>query len=132
MRLSHTLTLLVGLLCGVFVTSPTVLNASAKHLHGLNHRFAHGPSAKVEVLRDTDGAVPAGVKNITFSNPKASRTYARLGELASLCLTPLQSSTWMVGPFLTSSSTSVRHGLAFSLSAEHRMRQERCGFIEGH
>jgi hypothetical protein len=101
MRLSHALTL-VGLLCGMLVTSPRVLNA--KRLEGVKrwepHKFGRGPSAEGEARRAMDTAAPSRVKNITFSNPKASRAYARLGELASLCLTRLQSSSWMVPPFL--------------------------------
>ena len=126
MRLSHPLTL-VGLLCGVLVTSPRLLNA--RQLNGMRHWElpGRGTSTEGEERRDTDAAPPR-VKNITFSNPKASRAYARLEELASLRLTRFQSSTWMVRRFLKSHLTSVHHGRAFSLSAEHRMRQDRCGF----
>lgn len=128
-RLTHSLTL-VCLLYGVLVTSPRVLNA--KHLQGMKRweLAARGPNTEGEARRATDTAAPAKVRNITFSNPKASRAYARLRELASFCLTRLQSSMWMVRPFLKSSLTPVHHGLAFSLSAEHRMRQDRCGFIQ--
>jgi len=90
MHLTHTLAL-VGLFCGVFfaepvaarVTSSGVLNA--KHLEAVKRRelSARGPNAEGEVRRATDTAAPPRVKNITFSNPKASRTYAGLGELAS-------------------------------------------------
>ena len=121
-RLRHTLTL-VGLLCGVLVTFPRVLNA--KHLEGVKR---WEPSAEGEARRATDTAAPARVKNITFSNPKASRAYVGLGELESLCLTRFQSSSWMVRPFQKSTLTSAHHGLAFSLSVEIRMRQNRCGF----
>jgi hypothetical protein len=125
MRLRNTFTLL-GLLCGVLVSS-----LNAKRLEGVKRwePSARGPSAEGEARRAMDTAAPPRVKNITFSNPKASRTCARLGELASLCLTTrFQSSSWMVRPFLKSTLTSDHHGLAFSLSAEHRMRQDRCGF----
>ena len=92
MRLSHPLTL-VGLLCGVLVTSPRLLNA--KRLNGMRHLelSGRGPSTKGEERTTDTGAAPPRVQNFTFSNPKASRTYARLGELASLRLTRFQSST---------------------------------------
>ncbi|KAI9466665.1 alpha/beta-hydrolase [Lactarius psammicola] len=82
MRLTHTLAL-VGLLCGVLfaepaaarVTSPKFLNA--KRLEAVNHRelSARGPSAEREVRRATGTAAPPRVKNITFSNPKASQFF---------------------------------------------------------
>ncbi|KAI9428416.1 hypothetical protein H4582DRAFT_2067469, partial [Lactarius indigo] len=79
MRLTHTLTL-VGLLCGVLsagpvaarITPPKLL--SAKHLEAVK-LSTRGPNAQGEARRATDTAAPPRVKNITFSNPKASQFF---------------------------------------------------------
>lgn len=88
MRLTHTLTL-VALLCGVLfeesvaarATSPGVLNVHPLKAMKQRELSVRGPGAGGEARRSTDTAEPPRVKNITFSNQKASRTYPRLGEL---------------------------------------------------
>ncbi len=135
MRLTHTLAL-VGLLCGVLFAEPVAARVTSQKFPDVKRLeagkrwelSARGPNARGEARRATNTAAPPRVKNITFSNPKASRAYARLGELASLCLTRSQNSSWMVRPFLKSALTSVHLGLASSLSAQQQMSQERCGF----
>ncbi|KAI9448385.1 alpha/beta-hydrolase [Lactarius indigo] len=79
MRLTHTLAL-VSLLCGVLsagpvtarVTSPKLLNA--KHLEAVE-RPACVLNTQGEARPATDTVAPARVKNITFSNPKASQFF---------------------------------------------------------
>jgi hypothetical protein len=84
-RLSHTLTL-ITLLCGMLVAEnvaalvdPGVLHA--KRLEALKpwEPSSRSPSSEGEARRAADTAAPSRVKNITFSNQKASRAYIRLG-----------------------------------------------------
>jgi len=50
--------------------------------------------------RATETSTPSGVKNITFSNPKASGAYARVHTSFVFFSHCVQSSTWMVEAFL--------------------------------
>ncbi|KAH9045770.1 alpha/beta-hydrolase [Lactarius pseudohatsudake] len=78
MRLTHTLAL-AGLLCGVLspwpviarITSPNLLNVKRLEAVKLSSR---GPNAEGGARRATEAAPPK-VKNITFSNPKASQFF---------------------------------------------------------
>jgi hypothetical protein len=85
MRLTHTLTLVV-LLCGVLVAETVAVRVDPGTLHTkrlegvkrLDHS-ARSPSPGGEARRAADTAAPPRVKNITFTNQKASRAYVRLG-----------------------------------------------------
>ena len=117
-RLARALAL-VGLLCGILFlgpvaardTSPRSLNAKRDEVvkrwqhssHG-RHRGRHG--------RRHGATAPPTVKNITFTNPKASGAYARVYAFLVSLLMRFQSSMWMAHPFLSSTLMSARRGLA--------------------
>jgi carboxypeptidase D len=80
-HLSHALALaLFGLLCGTLVSKPVAARDTSRRSSNAKRRDAakrweeavHGNDAR-NARRATDTSAPAGVKNITFSNPKASR-----------------------------------------------------------
>lgn len=80
-RLSHALALaLFGLLCGTLVSEPVTARDTSQRSSSAKRREAakrweeavHGNDAR-NARRATDTPAPAGVKNITFSNAKASR-----------------------------------------------------------
>jgi hypothetical protein len=83
-RLGKALTL-VSLLCATIFSGPVVArhpplrSLSAKHLEAVKLRETSARRAGAgNARRATETPTPSGVKNITFSNPKASGAYARL------------------------------------------------------
>lgn len=82
-RLHHALallTLLCGTLCSVLVAAhgTSSRSSSAKHLEVVKRwdLSARGRNIASNPRRAKDGPAPPRVKNITFSNPEASSTYA--------------------------------------------------------
>ncbi|KAH9061995.1 alpha/beta-hydrolase [Lactarius vividus] len=74
MRLTHTLALLALLSAWPVIariTSPNLLDV--KRFEAV--KLSRGPKAEGEARRATDTAAPPRVKNITFSNPKASQFF---------------------------------------------------------
>ncbi|KAH9180063.1 hypothetical protein EDB89DRAFT_2063056 [Lactarius sanguifluus] len=79
MRFIHTLAIL-GLLCGVLsawpvmvrINSPNLLNVKCLEAVKLSSR---DPNAGGGARRATEAVAPPRVKNITFSNPKASQFF---------------------------------------------------------
>jgi hypothetical protein len=110
-RLGKALTL-VSLLCATIFSGPVVAwhsslkSLSAKRLEAVKRLETSARRAGVgNARRATETSTSSGVKNITFSNPKASGTYASRGFTRrssffsfSYCV---QSSTWMVEAFPT-------------------------------
>ena len=80
-RLSHALSLaLFGLLCGTLVSEPVAARdtsrrspSAKRHEAAKRWQAAHGGNDARNARRATDTSATGGVKNITFSNPKASR-----------------------------------------------------------
>ena len=73
------------------------------------------------------GASSSGVKNITFTNPRASGTHAPLPHTAhARTRASVQSFTSTGRPSPTSTGTLGRAGLGFSLSAATRTTTARC------
>jgi hypothetical protein len=95
-RLAHVLAL-VGLLCGILVSVPVAArDLSPRSLHDMRLEAVKRRESGRNRATNARRAIhhPAqGVKNITFTNPKASGAYA--GIFASLIpsLTRFQSST---------------------------------------
>ena len=93
-RLSRALALL-GLLGGtLFVETaartadPSLRSLNVKRLEAVKRweYSARGRNGAGEPRRATDASPPSRVKNITFTNPKASGAYARVHALPRLCL----------------------------------------------
>ena len=119
-RLGHALAL-VSLFCGTLVSEPvsarstSLRSLGAKRLEAVRRweASAHSRNDAGNARRATDTSAPAGVKNITFSNPKASGACARvLCAVLSPFLMRFQSSTWTAAAFLWWTLMSARHGLA--------------------
>jgi hypothetical protein len=116
-RLSHAL-VLFSLLYGTLFLGPvaargtSLRSLNAKRLEIVKHRELsdHGRSGAGNARRATDTS-PSRVKNITFSNPKASGALPGF-TLSSLHLMHFQSSGWMVRPFQKSTLILARHGRA--------------------
>jgi hypothetical protein len=131
-RLGHALAFalaLVSLLCGTLSsgpashgvlvaardTSPEYLNAKRLEAVERWRRSARDQSGASNARRATDTSAPPRVKNITFSNPKASREYnPNLKSIRTpssrrlMCF--LKSSTSMARPFLSSTLMLARRG----------------------
>ena len=90
-RLAHFLAL-AALLCGILVSAPVAArDTSSRFLHDRRDeavkRWESGRNRATNVRRAavTDGAAPR-VKNITFTNPKASGAYARISYASLSCV----------------------------------------------
>ena len=88
-RLSHALalySLLSGMLFWVPVAArdTSVKSLNAKRLEAAKHQGLSARGRNGSVRRAADTSSPPRVKNITFSNPKASRAYARVHALHRL------------------------------------------------
>jgi carboxypeptidase D len=83
-RLGNVLTLLSLLSTTVFsgpvvARHPVLRSLSAKHLEAVERVETSARQAGADnARRATETSTPSGVKNITFSNPKASGAYARV------------------------------------------------------
>jgi carboxypeptidase D len=106
-RLSHWHALalaLFGLLCGTLVSEPVAARDTSRRSSSTKHRDAakrweeavHGNDAR-NARRATE---PAGVKNITFSNPKASRACTGAHVLSILFCLMLLSEFYVDGTTL--------------------------------
>lgn len=119
-RLGCMLTL-VSSLCGVLFLAPFVVardtsskSLSARRLEAV-HRWelsARDRTGEDKARRATDAPAPPRVKNITFSNAKATRAYTGIESLCVAHLMLFQISTSMARQFLWSTLMSVRHGRA--------------------
>jgi hypothetical protein len=106
-RLGKTLTL-VSLLCATIFLGPVVAwhpslrSLSAKRLEAVKLRETSARRAGAgNARRATETSTPSGVKNITFSNPKASGAHVMVHASFVLYSHRVQSSTWMVEAFPT-------------------------------
>ena len=115
-RLTHALAL-VGLLCGFLLSAPVAArDTSPRFLHDkrleAQKRWESSRNSATNARRATDGSAPPRVKNITFTNPKASGAYARISPSLAPSLTRFQSITSMANPFLSSILMLARRGRA--------------------
>jgi len=107
---------LVGLLCGVLLSAPVAArDTSSGFLHHKRleavKRWQSSRNLATNARRATDDPAPPSVKNITFTNPKASSAYPRI--YASLgTVTRFQSITSMANPFHSSILMLARRGRA--------------------
>jgi len=115
-RLAHVLAL-VGLLCGILLSAPVAArDTSPRSVHDKRleavKRWQSDRNRATKVRRAADGPAPPSVKNITFTNPKASSVYARIYASLVPSLTRFQSTTSMANPFLSSTLMLARRGRA--------------------
>jgi hypothetical protein len=117
-RLGKALTLL-SLLCATILSGPVVAwhplprSLSAERLEAVKRGETSARRAGVDnARRAAEVSTPSGVKNITFSNPKASGAYARVHASFVFFSHCVQSSTWMVKAFPTWTLMLAHHGLA--------------------
>jgi hypothetical protein len=116
-RLGKAVTL-VSLLCATIFSGPVVArhhspkSLSEKRLEAVKLRetSARQVGAGNHPRRATETSTPSGVKNITFSNPKASGAYARVHALFVFFTHCGQSFTWMVQLFPRWTLMLAHHG----------------------
>ena len=103
-RLGKALTL-VSLLCATIFSGPVVAwglsqrSLSTKRLEAVKR--GETSARRANARRATEISTSSGVKNITFSNPKASGAYPRVHASSVFLSHCVQSSTWTVEAFPT-------------------------------
>ena len=110
---------LVSLLCCATFSESVAARDSHASLRSLGSkrrleavkRLESSPGRRSRASRAGDTSASPGVKNITFTNPKASGAYAALCILLSISCA-FQSSTLMVQKYPWWILTLARHGLA--------------------